>query len=585
MKILLRAAKEAVKYKGLLILAAIATLLLTGVNLMTPWLMSHMTSLVAAGLDETTLKQIPVLAFSLLGLYLLRILFRYLSNFMAHKAAWNLVEELRVRVYQKLQVLPMEFFHNHETGDLVSRTISDTATFELLYAHLLPESVTNIITVAGVTIILFSINLKLALLTCLPIPFILISGWFFSKKVRPNFREMQKNMGVLSAQLQDNFSGIQEIQTFGQQEPAAKKVKKKASVFTNAMLRALNLSAVFHPSVEFITALGTVIVVGFGGYMAYQGQVDVGDIVAFLLYLALFYAPITGLANLLEQMQQALAGAERVIEVLDAPQVILNSPNAKPLKNCKGKLSFESVCFSYQEDVPILRDISFEAKPGEMIALVGPTGVGKTTMSQLIARFYDPDTGAIYLDGQNLKDIDLDSLHKNVSMVLQDTFLFNGTIAENIAFAKPRATAEEIQKVATIARIHDDIMTMPDGYDTRVGERGAKLSGGQKQRIAIARAILCDAPILILDEATASVDVQTERNIQQAISDLTGTRTIIAIAHRLSTIQRADCILVFEDGRIIQKGTHEHLMAESGKYQEMCRVQQQGAEAFNVSAG
>ena len=583
MKILLRVAKEAKKYKWTLVVAALATLALTAINLATPLLMSSMISLVATGIEKNELQQIGFLALSLMGLYLLRILFRYLSNFMAHKAAWVLVEELRMKVYHKLQALPIEYFRNHESGDLVSRTINDTATFELLYAHLLPESVTNIITVHGVTIIMFSINVQLALLTCLPIPFILVSGWIFSNKVRPNFREMQKNRGILSAQLQDNFSGIQEIQIFGQQQYAANKVQKKASVFTVAMLKALNLSAVFHPSVEFLTSLGSVIVVGFGGYLAYLNQVNVGDIVAFMLYLSLFYAPITSIANLLESMQQAMAGAERVIEVLDAPQTIMNNSKSKILEHCNGTLRFENVTFSYTADVPVLKEISFEAKAGDMIALVGPTGVGKTTLAQLISRFYDPTSGNIYLDDIDLRDIELDNLHQHISMVLQDTFLFNGTIAENIAFARPKASLEEIEKVARIARIHEDIMEMTDGYNTRVGERGAKLSGGQKQRIAIARAILCESSILILDEATASVDVQTEENIQQAISELAGTRTIIAIAHRLSTIQKADCILVFQEGRIVQQGTHEELIAIKGLYQEMCKIQQQGAMVFSNS--
>ena len=577
MNVLLRVAREAKKYKGLFIIAALASLALTGVNLVTPWLMSSMTASVASGLNEEGVQSIFHLTFLLLGLYMLRVLFRYLSNFLAHKAAWQLVEELRMKVYQKLQALPIEYYRNHESGDLVSRTINDTGTFELLYAHLLPESITNFITVVGITTVLFIINPRLACLTCLPIPLILLSGWFFAKKVRPNFREMQQSLGALSGQLQDSFAGIHEIQAFGQQQRAAERVRKKTSAFTVSMLHALQISAIFHPSVEFITGLGSVFVVGFGGYLAYQQQANVGDIVAFMLYLSLFYTPITGLANLLEQLQQAMAGAERVIEVLDAPETIMNRPGAKPLTNCRGALRFDHVSFAYQPDVPILNDISFSANPGDMIALVGATGVGKTTLAQLTARFYDPDAGSIFLDDQNLKDIELESLHQHISMVMQDTFLFNGTIAENIAFARPSATREDIEGAARIARIHEDILAMPDGYETHVGERGAKLSGGQKQRIAIARAILCNAPVLILDEATASVDVQTEESIQQSIAELTGTRTILAIAHRLSTIQKASCILVLKDGRIVQRGTHQELIAIPGLYQEMCHIQQQGA--------
>ena len=577
MKILLRVAKEAIKYKGLLILAAFSTLMLTAVNLTTPMLMSQMTALVDSGLDETKLNNIFNIALMLLVLFGLRVLFRFLSNYMAHKAAWNLVEELRAKVYGRLQELSIDFFRNHESGDLVSRTISDTATFELLYAHLLPESVTNIITIIGVTLILFSINARLALLTCLPIPFILASGWIFSNRVQPNFRQMQKALGGLSAQLQDNFAGIQEIQIFGQQKSAQKRVVDKASVFTQAMLKALKLSAVFHPGVEFLTSLGSVIVIGFGGYLAFMGDLAVADIVAFLLYLSLFYAPVTHIAQLLESMQHALAGAERVIEILDAPQSVSNAENAHELQKVQGALSFNNVSFAYTQDAPVLKSISFELKPGQMLALVGPTGVGKSTMSQLIARFYDPNTGTIMIDGHDLREVELASLRRNVAMVLQDSFLFNGTIAENIAFAKPQATHEEIERVAMVARVHADILKLPDGYETRVGERGAKLSGGQKQRIAIARAILCEAPILILDEATASVDVQTEADIQQAINDLSGTRTIVAIAHRLSTVRRADLILVLDKGQVVQRGTHAELVDQPGIYQEMCKVQEKGA--------
>ncbi|MCL2632515.1 MAG: ABC transporter ATP-binding protein/permease [Coriobacteriia bacterium] len=577
MKVLLRVAKEAARYKGLLILGAVSTLILTCINLIAPRLMAIMTNLVAAGLDEDGLRQIVMIACTLLGLYLLRILFRFLSNYMSHKAAWHLVEEIRIKIYGKLQALSMDFYRANQTGDLVSRTISDTATFEQLYAHIMPDTVTNAITVVGVTALVFSINAKLAALTCIPIPFILCSSWFFAKKVRPNFRETQRSLGDLSAQLLDNFAGIQEIQVFGQQQPAAEKVEQKASVFTRFMLRALKLSAVFNPTVEFLTAIGTVIVVGFGGYLAYLGQISIGDIVAFLLYLALFYAPITGLANLLEQIQQSLAGAERIIEILDAPETVHNKPGATPLDDPKGEITFENVSFSYVEDVPVLKDVSFSVRPGEMIALVGATGVGKTTVAQLVSRFYEPQEGVIKMDGRDLQSIELSDLRSHIAMVLQDTFLFNGTIGENIAFAKPHATEAEIIQAASIARIHQDILEMPDGYETKVGERGAKLSGGQKQRIAIARAVLCGAPVLVLDEATASVDVKTESDIQQAIIELTGTRTIIAIAHRLSTIRRASTILVFHEGQIVQQGTHEELYEIPGLYRDMCLVQEPAA--------
>lgn len=313
--------------------------------------------------------------------------------------------------------------------------------------------------------------------------------------------------------------------------------------------------------------------VGFGGYLAYRDGLSVEDIVAFLLYLGLFYGPVTGLANLLENMQQSMAGAERVLDVLDAPTEIRNSRDAETLQNIQGEVAFDHVSFSYGESVPVLKDVSFICKPGEMLALVGPTGVGKTTLTQLISRFYEPTSGRILLDGHDIRDVTVESLRRCISPVLQDTFLFNGTIAENIGYAVPDASMEEIEAAAKAANIHEDIQMMPDGYQTQVGERGLRLSGGQKQRIAIARAILRKSPVIILDEATASVDVETEQQIQKAIAGVTGSRTIIAIAHRLSTIRNADQILVIENGSITEHGTHEELIALGGSYARMNRIQ------------
>jgi len=572
MKTLWRIAKEAVRYKGWLLLAIFGTLMMTTVNLIAPRIMASMTGLVAAGMTRENLITVLWMAGGLLGLYLIRILFRFLSNYCSHRAAWRLVLELRIKAYNAIQSFSMDYFHNKQTGELLSRVMNDVATFELIYAHITPDIITNFVTLTGVTIILFNLNARLALITCIPIPFILLSGWFFIRKVRPNFQKTQKSQGELSAQLQDNLSGIQEIQAFGRQTYASEKVLKKGKDFTNNMLRALKLSAIFHPSVEFLTSIGSVIVVGFGGFLAYKNQLSVSEIVGFLLYLALFYAPITGAAQLLESAQQSLAGAERVIEILDAPQSVKDTTTAKSIGKAKGQISFENVSFSYLQGVPVLDDVSFEIKPGQMAAFVGATGVGKTTLSKLISRFYDPTGGRVCLDGHDLRDITLESLRSNISLVLQDTFLFNGTIEENIAFARPEASFEEVKTAAQTARIHDDIMQMPEAYQTQIGERGVKLSGGQKQRIAIARAILCRAPVLILDEATASVDVHTEEQIQQAINEIAGSRTIVTIAHRLSTIRNADVIYVFEKGRIIQSGSHAELIEQEGLYRSLCRT-------------
>ena len=577
MKLLWRLAKEAKKFRALLTIAILSTVALTGVNLIAPRLLANIVSIISSGMNSAGLRQILVIAAVLLALYASRILFRFLANYLAHKAAWVLVQELRIKVYNKLQSFSIGYFYNKQTGDLMSRVITDTETFEQLYAHIIPESISNALTVIGVTVILFIINWKLALFTSIPIPFILLSAWIFIKKVRPNFQKTQKARGLLSAQLLDNFSGMHETQAFGQQERATEQVTEKAANVTKNVLYALKISGIFHPSVEFLTALGTVVVVGFGGYLAFHGSLNVLDIVTFLLYLSLFYAPITNVAQLIENAQQAFAGAERVIEILDTPQPVMDAENAVAIEHVKGQLEFEHVSFSYADNVPVLEDISFKVEPGQMIAFVGATGVGKTTLTQLISRFYDPTAGRILLDGRDIRTITQESLHRNIAMVFQDTFLFNGTIAENIAFAKPDAPLQEIEQAAAAARIHDDIKEMPEEYDTRVGERGMRLSGGQKQRVAIARAVLCSAPILILDEATASVDVETEAAIQEAILELSGTKTIFVIAHRLSTVRKADVILVLEHGKIVQQGNHETLIAQPGIYRRMCRTQEKGA--------
>lgn len=573
MKNLIRLIKHARPYWWLLYISGFSLLAITTLNLLTPWMIRKLIALLTENRDSIPMTSIRNIAVILAAAYAGRALFTYLNRYLSHVAAWNLVADMRVLVYDHLQKLSLRYYHDKQTGQLMSRATNDTATFEVLIAHAVPDLVTNGLILSGITVILFIINAKLALLTLVPVPFLVIGGWLFTKKVLPNFRRAQSTLAELNATLQDNLSGMKEIQVFNQQKREKKQVEKRARNYASAILQALKLSAIFHPTIEMISALGTVIVVGFGGWLAVQGHLSVADIVGFLLYLALFYQPIATLARVTEDLQQATAGAERVFEVLDTEPDIRDSQDAADVSDIKGEITFDNVNFHYMPSKPVLNNISFTAKPGQMIALVGPTGVGKTTIISLIARFYDPVSGRVLLDGVDLRKMTLASLRNQISIVLQDVFLFNGSVADNIAYGCKSASMEDIVRAAKIAKAHEFIVELPEGYDTMIGERGVKLSGGQKQRLSIARAVLRDTPILILDEATASIDVETESKIQQAIHELAGTRTIVVIAHRLSTVKQADNILVLQEGQIVESGTHEELLKMDGLYKQLCSVQ------------
>jgi ATP-binding cassette subfamily B protein len=482
------------------------------------------------------------------------------------------VAEIRTRVYDRLQELSMKFYHDKQTGQIMSRIVNDTNNVEVLIAHAVPDIIVNLTMLVGIATILFIMNAELALFSLITMPVLVILSIIFAKKVLPIFRIAQQILGELNANLQDNISGMKEIQVFNQHKKEHEKIKNSALGHANAILRSLRLSATYGGAVSYLSSVGTVIVIAYGGYMALYDRIAVEDIVAFLLYLAMFFGPVTALARTNEDLQTAIAGAERVFEILDAPIDVKEKENPHELTNVRGHIKFNNVSFRYIDGQDVLENINVEIKPGERVALVGPTGVGKTTFINLLNRFYDPVEGSVTIDGYDLRDVSLKSLRHHMSNVIQDVFLFNDTLAANIGYGAPNATEEEIVEAAKLARADEFICQLKDGYATMVGERGMRLSGGQKQRVSIARAVLRNRPVLILDEATAAVDVETEKQIRDAMDDVMQNRTTVIIAHRLSTIKKADKIIVLNEGRVEDIGTHDELLKRGGLYAHMTAI-------------
>ena len=500
---------------------------------------------------------------------------QYLRSYQAHIAGWGVVADARKLVYQHLQRLSLRYYEDKQTGQLMSRVINDTELFEQMIAHSLPEVIVNLITLIGITAILVTMSPKLTLLSLIPIPIIIVTLILYSKLVRPAFRYRQRELGELNAVLNDSISGVREIKAFAHEDMAMEKVGSKIETYLNSNLRALKLMATFTPIYDFAAGLGQLVVIYFGSKLAMQGALQIADLVAFFLYLDSFYQPVRNLSNAWEGVQQSLAGFERVAEILDetadvpepAEPKLLSQPN-------RWEIRFENVTFFYNQDEIVLKDINLDIPSGQTVALVGPTGVGKSTLASLIPRFYDVCEGRITLDGVDIRELDTKALRSAISIVLQDVFLFHGTIRENILFGNPDASEQDMFEAARIANVDEFVSHMPEGYDTLIGERGVKLSGGQKQRISIARAVLKNSPILILDEATSAVDTETEALIQQALNRLIAGRTTLIIAHRLSTIRNADKIVVLEGNTIRESGQHDELLAEQGLYHKLYTVQQ-----------
>jgi ATP-binding cassette subfamily B protein/subfamily B ATP-binding cassette protein MsbA len=552
-------------------------ILLVGVQLLIPWIIKTLIAAITnPAATPNSMQFITQMTLVVFLIYVARAILQFLRSYQAHIAGWGVVADVRKFIYEQMQRFSLRFYEDKQTGQLMSRVVNDTDLFEQLISHAIPEVFVSVITLIGVSLVLFSLNWQLTLLSMIPIPLIFVAMQVYARYVRPAFRQRQKELGDLNAMLNDNLSGIREIKAFTREPEEMSRISQGIDRYRQSLLKALRLMATFQPFVEFTSSLGILIVIYFGGMMAFNQTLPVADLVAFFLYLDLLYQPVRTLSNSWEQVQGSLAGADRIADLLEEKPEMHSSPSAMPLPGrALGAIAFQKVNFEYTPGIPVLENINLEIPAHQVVALVGPTGVGKSTLVSLIPRFYDVGTGQITLDGVDIREINLDSLRKQISIVLQDVFLFHGTVRENILFGRPGATDQEVANAAKVANAHSFISDFPDGYDTMVGERGVKLSGGQKQRLSIARAVLKDAPILILDEATSSVDVETELLIQQALERLMVGRTTLIIAHRLSTIRNADKIVVLEGKQITEMGTHEQLIEHDGLYRRLYTVQYQ----------
>lgn len=574
MKLLLRFSK---KYTWALTITVLSMLALVGAQLLIPWLIRTLIDLITTEgqLTPETMNSVTRLALIALITFLARGLMQFTRSYLAHIAGWGVVSDARKYVYEHMQKLSLRFYEDKQTGQLMSRVVNDTDLFERMIAHAIPDVIVNIITFIGITLVLASMNWQLTLYSLAPIPLVILALVGFSKVVRPAFRRRQQDVGELNAVLNDSISGIREIKAFNRESEQLERVELGIERYRLSLLTALRLMAIFQPFIDFSTSIGQLVVIFFGGQMALRGTLSIADLVAFFLYLEMFYQPIRALGMSWEQVQEAMAGFDRVEELLDESSDVVEPLNPTPFpKPIQGILSLEHVSFSYNDKESILTDINLEIPASNIVALVGPTGVGKSTLVSLIPRFYDVKSGNIKLDGTDIREFAVDQLRKNISIVLQDVFLFHGTVRDNILFGNPKASEEDILEAAKISNAYEFIKDLPEGFNTLIGERGVKLSGGQRQRISIARAVLKNTPILILDEATSSVDTETELLIQQALERLMEGRTTIIIAHRLSTIRNADKIVVLQGDSIVEQGTHQELIKLDGLYKRLYTVQE-----------
>ena len=566
-------------HKALVALSAGSGLLFAATTLIPPLYVRRLIAAItgasagAAAESDATGVSLVVVIGVLVGVFLLRGAARYFYGMTSHQAAYALLADLLQRVYRHLQGLSHRFFAGSRTGTLIARSVSDVEALEDFVAHGVPELVQAVAIPLAMIVVLVIIDPLLTLVVLSPLPVAALVIFLLTRNIRAQWRSVRQRYAEVVALVEDSLQGMSEIKSFTREPEQARRIARLAGDYRDDIIRATHRSLLPSGIVEMTGGLGVILAVGAGGAAALGGGLQVADLYLFLAYLTFIYQPFLKLADIGEVLFRALASYRRIDELLAVEPDIVSPPDAVVPASCSGAVELDEVTFSYRPGEPVLQGLTLVVEPGEVVSLAGPTGAGKTTVTRLVPRFYDPDSGRVLVGGHDVRTLDLRWLRRQVAVVSQDVFLFHGSVRDNILFGRPDAGDRAVSEAARAANAGEFIRGLPDGYDTVVGDRGVRLSGGQRQRVAIARALLKDAPILILDEATSSVDAETEALIQEAMGRLLSGRTALVIAHRRSTIERADRVVVLEAGRVIESGTAADLLANGSRYRTLVAEQ------------
>lgn len=577
-------------YKWRAALLAMASLIGTLTEILPPLITRHIVDDALVPAKGSTIgmeERLTLLGWFVLGLVGVRLLGWGAEWVHGWTVTWlgaRVTADIRSRLYRQLELLSLQFYDKRQVGAVMSRVTRDAGRLQDFLVDGMPYLIINGLMIVGILVFLFLMSWRLTLYILLPIPILLAWGVLFWRRMRRYFHKWDQRWSDLMSTVNETLSGIRVVKAFAQEIREVASFNKRNKVLRRIAVRTEINWEIFFATSSLVTSLGVLIIWLFGGIEMFKGEFSIGKLLAFYGFMWLVYGPIQWFGQVNNWMTRAFAGAERIFEVIDTPPEAYDDADAVPMPNIEGRIDFQKVTFGYDKSKPVLHEINLEVTPGEMVGLVGKSGVGKTTTVNLISRFYDVDHGAIEIDGVDNRKIRLEDLRSQIGIVAQEPFLFSGSISENIGYGKPGASFEELMDAAQAANAHNFIVAKPDGYDTQVGERGNNLSGGEKQRIAIARAILHNPRILILDEATSSVDVETEKQIQEAVARLTKGRTTIAIAHRLSTLRNANRLVVLEEGRIVEVGTHSELMEKRGVFYDLVQLQRQTSEIIAVKA-